>query len=100
MKQWHLVHQHHQMRAIGDKTLLLLTRLVCLVTFVDYTGSCNYNSHMQDLVTKQQRLVHLHHQMRALGDKILHFLTRLVSLVMFVDHTGLCNSHTQRGMMK
>ena len=82
-KQCRLVHLHQQTRALGDQTLLSLTRLVRLVAFADYTESCI--NHMQDLVMKQCRLVHLHQQTRALGDETLIFLTRLVRLVSIQD---------------
>ena len=41
MKQRRLVHLHQQTRALGDQTLLFLTRLVRLVMFAEYTRSCN-----------------------------------------------------------
>ena len=97
-KQCHLVHLHQQTRALGDKTLLCLTRLVHLATFADYTASCI--NHTQDVMIKQRCLVYLHHETKALGDNKLLFLKRLVRLMTLADYTGSCINHTQGLVMK
>ena len=89
------MHLHQQNGALGDQTLLFLTRLLCLVTLADYTGSGI--NHTQDVVMIQQCVVLLHQQTQALVHKTLLLLARLVrwDVCWLIIYTVSCNNYTQ-----